>query len=237
MNRFFWLALCLLPGSALAEASVVYRCSNGDGVPTLQRTPCPAGSQQRILQIPDPARPDPAPAAAVPNAAEPAGDAPAAAPPAPPRAGEERTIMEARMVENEGGDAILDSALLPRRTPTTEAEADAPPKPPLPPIFQCQGADGGRYLHEREPAPARCVALAISGLGGGATPLNAASCEVVRDDCSEVPADQACGAWQQRFRDARGRERFATADNQARAQAERQRLQAVLDASNCAVPQ
>ncbi|WMJ70664.1 hypothetical protein [Stenotrophomonas sp. 24(2023)] len=231
MNRFFWLALCLLPGTALAQDTVIYRCASGDGVPTLQRTPCPAGSQQRILTVPDTA-----PRAAAP-AADTAAAATAAPPPAPPRAGEERTIMEARMVEHEGGDAILDSALLPRAQPAVDADADAAAALPLPPIFQCQGADGGRYLHEREPAPPRCVALAISGLGGGATPVNAASCEVVRDTCTEVPAEQACGTWQQRFRDARGRERFATPDNQAAAQAERQRLQGVLQASHCPVPQ
>lgn len=241
MKTWIWLALALLPGGALADDTVIYRCTSSSGVPTLQRTPCPDGSTQRIQRVPDAGRPVPVqvqvPPAADANAAPAPAAAASAAAPSPPKAGDERTIMEARMVDSGDGDTILDSALLPRRGQPAAADPDAAPKPPLPAIFQCQAEDGGRYLHEREPAPPRCVMLQVSGLGGGATPVNAASCEVVRDTCSEVPAEQACGSWQQRFRDARGRERFATPDTQAETRAERQRLQDVLDASSCPVPQ
>ena len=138
------------------------------------------------------------------------------------------------MVEREGGDAILDSALLPRPGDAAVDE-NAPPKPPLPPIFQCQDSQGGQYLHEYEAAPGRCELMNVSGLGG-VTPVNAASCEVVSDRCSEVAEAQRCGSWQQRFRTARGRERFASEENRDTARAERERLQAVLAASDCRVP-
>ncbi|KAF1015007.1 MAG: hypothetical protein GAK31_02495 [Stenotrophomonas maltophilia] len=239
MKTLIWLALALLPGSALADDTVIYRCTSSSGVPALQRTPCPDSSTQRIHHVPDAGRPVPVqvpPAAETSAAPLPAAAAPTADP-TPPKAGDERTIMEARMVDSGDGDTILGSALLPRRGQPAAAEADAAPKPPLPAIFQCQAEDGGRYLHEREPAPPRCVMLQVSGLGGGATPVNAASCKVVRDTCSEVAAEQACGSWQQRFRDARGRERFASPDTQAEARAERERLQGVLEASSCPVPQ
>ena len=64
MNRVIWLLLVLLPGSALAEEGVIYRCtSSSSDIPTLQRTPCPTGSKQQVLRIPDPANSQPAAAA------------------------------------------------------------------------------------------------------------------------------------------------------------------------------
>jgi len=241
MNKLIWLALALLPGAALAETSVVYRCtSSSSDVPTLQRTPCPSGSKQQVLRVPDPANAQPAVVAPTPvvetPAPLPAGPAPAPAPSATPRRADEgRTIMEAGMVEREGGNQILDSATL-RRDAEARAEAkDGPPKPPLPPIFQCTDSQGGSYLHEYEAAPGRCELMTVQGLGG-VTPVNAAGCEVVRDRCEELPEAQRCGGWQQRFRDARGRERFATPENRDGARSERERLQGVLEASNCPVP-
>ncbi|PZS68579.1 hypothetical protein [Stenotrophomonas maltophilia] len=246
MNRLIWLALALLPGTALAEAGVVYRCtSSNSDIPTLQRTPCPSGTKQQVLRVPEPASTQPAVVAApqapapvvtgTPAAAPTRPEAVTAAAAAPRRADEGRTIMEAGMVEREGGNQILDSATL-RRDADARAEAgNGPPKPPLPPIFQCTDGQGGGYLHEYEASPGRCEPMTVQGLGG-VTPMNAAGCEVVRDRCEELPEAQRCGSWQQRFRDARGRERFATPENRDAAQGERERLQAVLEASNCPVP-
>ena len=238
MKTLIWLALGLLPASAWAEDMLIYRCTSSSDVPTLQRTPCPQGSRQQIQRVPDPA------SAAVPGSST--GTAPhdavqSAVPPSPaastpPRAGEERTIMEARMVEREGGDSILDSALLPHRGAAAE-DPDAAAKPPPPPIFQCITAQGSPYLHEYEASPAHCELMNVQGLGGGVTPVNAASCEVVRDTCEEIAEAQRCGSWQQRFRDARGRVRFASAENELAAQQERERLRSVLEASRCAVPE
>ncbi|WP_295567138.1 hypothetical protein [uncultured Stenotrophomonas sp.] len=246
MKRLIWLALALLPGSALAEESVIYRCtSSSSDIPTLQRTPCPSGSKQQVLRVPDPSNAQPA--VVVPTAAPPpaVAEMPAAAPTrsaavpaaaaAPRRADEGRTIMEAGMVEREGGNQILDSATL-RRDAEASAEAgNGPPKPPLPSIFQCTDSQGGGYLYEYEAAPGRCEPMTVQGLGG-VTPANAAGCEVVRDRCEELPEAQRCGGWQQRFRDARGRERFAPPEKRDAARGERERLQGVLEASNCPVP-
>ncbi|MGE6333715.1 hypothetical protein [Stenotrophomonas sp. NPDC077659] len=242
MKKLIWLALSLLPGAAAAEEMVIYRCTGSSDVPTVQRTPCSAGMKQEIVKLPGSAQSTPAaaPAAAprpAPVAADPAPAAPTAATPdapTPPRAGQERIISEAYMVERDGGDAILDSALLPRAG-DDRVDENAPPKPPLPPIFQCLDSQGGQYLHEYEAAPGRCELMTVSGLGG-ATPVNAASCEVVTDRCSEVAEAQRCGSWQQQFRTARGSERFASAENRDAARAERERLQAVLAASDCRVP-
>ncbi|MBK0053874.1 hypothetical protein [Stenotrophomonas sp. S39] len=227
MKKLIWLALCLLPGAAAADEMVIYRCTGSSDVPVVQRVPCAAGMKQSIVKLPGSAQPAPPPAP------EPTAPAPATTP-APPRAGQERIISEAYMVEREGGDAILDSAMLPRPGDAT-VDDTALPKSPLPPIFQCLDSQGGQYLHEYEASPGRCELMNVSGLGG-ATPVNAASCEVVRDRCTEVAEAQRCGSWQQRFRTARGRERFASADNRDDARAERERLQAVLAASDCRVP-
>jgi len=245
MRRLIWLAIGLLPGNALADDMVIYRCTSASDVQTIQRMPCPDGSTQRVQRVADPART--APVAATPEVPPPSPPALPASPPtstpsvptaasASPRAGEERPIMEARMVDSAEGDAILDSATLHQRGEGAATDKDAPAKPPLPAIFQCVDTQGGSYLHEYEAAPGRCELLNIQGLGG-ATPVNAASCEVVSDRCTEVTEAQRCGSWQQRFRDARGRERFVAPENQQAARGERERLQAVLEASNCPVPQ
>ncbi|MGF6417386.1 hypothetical protein ABH900_000853 [Stenotrophomonas sp. AN71] len=238
MKNPIWLALGLFAGNAVADDGVIYRCtSSSSDVPTLQRTPCPAGSKQQVVRIPaaNSAPPATPPPAAAPAPAETSLAIPAPSPPpSARRPGEGRTIMEAGMVQREGGDQILDSATLPRRADAAP-DSNAPPKPPLPPIFQCTDSQGGGYLHEYEPAPGRCELMTVQGLGG-ATPVNAAGCEVVRDRCEELPEAQRCSSWQQRFRDARGRERFAAPENHGNAQGERERLQGLLAASNCPVP-
>lgn len=246
MKKLIWLAVCLLPGYALADDMVIYRCtSSSSDVPTLQRTPCAEGTRQEIQRVRAPAASTPVPVAApVQDSAPPAPAASApsrstsAPPPAPesPRAGQERIISEARMVEREGDNAILDSALLARPSDSAAVDPNATPRPPLPPIYQCMDSQGSQYLHEYEPSPGRCELLNVSGLGG-ATPVNAASCEVVSDRCSEVAEAQRCGSWQQHFRDARGRERFSSAENRDAARLDRERLQGVLAASNCRVPE
>lgn len=237
----WWLLLLCMTSPAMADDGIVFRCTDADDNVTVQGKPCPAGSHQVIQRMnAAPARAEvsvsasvtPTPPVAPTQPIQPL--APAAMPPQIPGKARpmERMISEAYQAPT--GTAILDSASLPK--PGDATTTGASDKPPLPEIYQCQGADGGRYLHEREPAPPHCVMLSVTGLGG-VTPVNAASCEVIRDDCQALPEDQRCNAWQQRFRDARGRERFASPDSLAAASAERTRLQAVLAESNCAVPQ
>ena len=240
MNYARLLLLLSIASPALADDSIVFRCTDADDNVSVQSTPCPKGSHQVMQRMnAGPSRAE----TSVSTSTSPLPPAPSPSTPVPPPAATnvplipgtqipmERTISEAYQVER--GNAILDSANLPRPG-DAEQEADAS-KPPLPAIYQCQRADGGRYLHELEPSPAHCELLNVTGLGG-ATPVNAASCEVVRDECQEIAEADRCGAWQQRFRNARGQESFASADRKAAASAERARLEAVLAASSCAVP-
>ncbi|HAU81092.1 MAG TPA: hypothetical protein DCW96_10585 [Stenotrophomonas sp.] len=210
------LLLLLVSLPAAADEAVFFRCTDAGGQLTIQSVACPAGSEQRIQRISAPVRGP----AAVENA--PAAPTPDYRMPPLPQDGDEDS-------------GLLDSAAL-RPAAAAEEPDDGPPKPPLPEIYQCVSADGGRYLHEREPAPSRCESLALTGLGGSHAPSNAASCEVVRDACEPVAEQQRCSSWQQRLRDARGRERFAAPENQAAATAERTRLEAVLAESDCPVP-
>lgn len=230
--------LCL-PAPVHAEEDVVlFRCTAADGALTVQNAPCPPGTQQRIQRFTAPA--SSAAPAAVPTPAPVAAAAPASADPA----GATVTLAHAPLPVLQAGDvqtsvapegtAILDSDVV-RRQAQQQAEADAVAKQPLPEIYACQGRDGGGYLHEREPAPPHCELMTVTGLGG-TTPLNAAGCEVIRDICAPVVEAQRCNSWQQRFRDARGRERFATPENAALATAERERLQAILADSDCPIP-
>jgi hypothetical protein len=249
-----------LPHAAHAGEVVLFRCTDADGALTVQNAPCPAGSTQRIQRFATPAAGSPAPSVAASTSGTPSAQAlppatapaapPAAAPAASPAAGvapaSSAMLQRAPLpvlqggvqtsVEAEGTE-ILDSDVLRREAREKAAAAvDADvAKAPLPEIYRCLGSDGNGYLHEREPAPPHCVLMTVTGLGG-TTPVNAAGCEVIRDACVAVPGEQRCNAWQQRFRDARGSERFATPENQAGASAERERLQAVLAGSDCPIP-
>ncbi|WP_455947418.1 DUF4124 domain-containing protein [Lelliottia jeotgali] len=211
------LLLLLVSLPAAADEAVFFRCTDAGGQLTIQSVACPAGSEQRIQRISAPVRGP----AAVENA--PAAPTPDYRMPPLPQDGDEDS-------------GLLDSAALRPAAAAEEPDDARPPKPPLPEIYQCVSADGGRYLHEREPAPSRCESLALTGLGGSHAPSNAASCEVVRDACEPVAEQQRCSSWQQRLRNARGRERFAAPENQAAATAERTRLEAVLAESDCPVP-
>lgn len=241
-----------LPATAHAEEVVLFRCTDGNGALTVQNAPCPAGTSQRIRRFAAPtaagaplatpaapapgvtasSAPPPAPPAASSGAPAPAGGAMLQPALLPVLQGGVQTSVEAE------GTEILDSDVL-RQQARAAAEAaagtTAAAKAPLPEIYQCEGSEGNRYLHEREPAPPHCVLMTVTGLGGN-TPVNAAGCEVVRDACEAIVETQRCNSWQQRFRDARGSERFAAPENKPALAAERARLQAILASSNCPIP-
>lgn len=222
------------PDALHAEEVVLFRCTDADGGLTVQSSPCPAGSTQRIQRFAAPASTvPPAPSAAPATAADASGAGTLQRAPLPVLQGEVQTSVEAE------GNAILDSDVVRQQARQQAASAHddaAASRPPLPEIYQCQGSDGSGYLHEREPAPPHCVLMTITGLSG-VTPLNAAGCEVVRDRCEAIAEPLRCGSWQQRFRDARGSERFAAPENKAATTAERERLQAILADSDCGIPE
>ncbi len=227
MRCWIWLLLAL-PNVALAAPDVVFRCTNADGAVSVQDVPCPSGSAQ-IIQRRGAAASTTTTSGGIDTSTPSDAGGVLDSAPLPPAA----SPADERY---EGG--LLDSMALRRaaREAAAQDEAADDDRPPPPDIFRCLGNDGSQYLHEPGPAPARCELLSITGLGGSLAPGNAASCEVVRDTCTAVEEAQRCGSWQQRLRTARGRERFASPANEAAARNERERIQAVLEASNCPVP-
>ncbi len=210
------LLLAAVAAPAVAQNDVEFRCTDDRGQVSVQDRPCPSGMAQVIQRRGAAAAPTVVTSVAdeaVPQVLDSAR---------PPAAG-----------FNADDPQLLDSnALRQQHDPGDAQAADAPP---MPPVFRCVAANGSQYLHAYEPAPPTCALLTVTGLGG-ATPVNAASCEIVRDSCEEIAEAQRCGAWQQLLRTARGRERFAGAETQAAARAAREQLQAVLDAGRCPVP-
>ena len=141
----YWLLLLCVASSAMADEPIVFRCTDADDNVTVQGKPCPAGSHQVIQRMnAAPSRAEvsvstqPTPAAPAAPAVAPLSPAPM--PPQVPGKAQpmERMISEAYEVPR--GTAILDSANLPK--PGDELPGDGPAKPPLPPIYQCQGQDG-----------------------------------------------------------------------------------------------
>lgn len=215
------LLLATVAAPLMAQDAIEFRCTDEEGNVSVQDRPCASGSAQVIQR-----------------------KGAAAAPTVSTAVAAEPRVLDSDNMPAAGfsvdGPGLLDSDVLRQQQQNemqAQAEESGPPKPPLPEIYRCVGTDGSQYLHELEAAPPRCLSMTVSGLGGGATPSNAASCEVMRDTCEALPQDQRCNAWQQLFRTARGQERFASASTIDSARSERARLQAVLQASRCAVPQ
>jgi len=223
MKRLSCVIALLVATAASANDAIEFRCTHEDGQVTVQDVPCPSGTAQIIQRKGAASAPQvttSADTASVPAILD-SADLPA-----------NGTSQDAASSTAEG---ILDSDVLRVQAAAAEASPD-PSKPAPPPIHRCIGTNGSQYLHEYTEAPPRCEALAITGLGGSIAPGAAASCEVHRDTCTLLEDADRCNGWQQRFRTARGRESFATADLRPAATAERQRVQAVLEASHCGVP-
>ena len=72
---------------------------------------------------------------------------------------------------------------------------------------------------------------------GGARPGKGASWEVGSERGGEVAEAQRCGGGERRVRNARGRGRGAAEGRRDAGRAERERLQGVLAASDCRVPE
>lgn len=103
----------------------------------------------------------------------------------------------------------------PRPAPKPAAAAEPPPPPapaerlPPPPLFQCRTPDDRDYLGDRADPPASCVPMATVGIDGTSTLAAGQACEMQRDECTPVPAEQLCVAWKKRVDEAEFRWKFA----------------------------
>ena len=120
------------------------------------------------------------------------------------------------------------------------AAADPPPPPPAapaerlppPPLFQCRTPDDRDYLGDRGDPPASCVPMATVGIDGTSTLAAGQACEMQRDECTPVPAEQLCVAWKKRVDEAEFRWKFAGGRDDDR-KAELERLGRIYRDSTC----
>ena len=207
MRNLLALLLCACASaSAQAGEIVFYRCTDASGALTVQNMPCPKGTQlqsRKVMQAVDTPPPMPAPAPAPPAALPTLMAAPVQAPPV--------------------------AAATPAKVPV----APVAPPVPLPDLFQCRTREGESYFSESSEPPSRCVAMQVTGLDGNPTTGAGEACEVVRDTCTAVDPAQLCATWQQRVDEAESQWRFATPSQAQALQKNYQRLQSLLDGSDC----
>ncbi len=202
------LWLTCLPATA-AEV-VFYRCTDASGALTVQNMPCPKGMQQSTRVMQAVAAPTPALAAPPTATMPPTTSAPAASAPA---------------------------ATMERLYAAPPAAAPEPAKPApitLPPLFECKPRDGATYLSETAEPEARCVTMQVTGLDGNPRTAAGDACEVFRDSCTAVEPEQHCASWQRRVADARTASQLTSLAQAPARRQEYERLQALLDASDCA---
>ena len=117
------------------------------------------------------------------------------------------------------------------------ALTDAPEPGPPPPLFQCVRWDGTRYLYESEDPEPQCRALQTVGIGGLAGMGAGQACERVYDECTPVPEQALCQAWETQLRETEFHWKFAQTQREVEARrAEYERLAAVHADSTCAPP-
>ena len=198
------IVLLLLAGaSAQAGEIVFYRCTDATGALTVQNMPCPKGTQLQSKKVMQAVESPPPPPAL-------ASPAPAALP---------------RLI------AAPAPAAAPEPAKATAIVVAAPV--PLPELFQCRTREGQNYFSETSEPPSRCVTMQVTGLDGNPNTGAGEACEVVRDTCTAVDPAQLCATWQQWVNEAESEWRFAAADQAETLQKKHQRLQSLLEGSDC----
>ncbi len=94
-------------------------------------------------------------------------------------------------------------------TSPTAPVASAPvARTPPPPLFQCRTWDDRDYLGDTAEPPATCVPVQAMGIDGTTASAAGTSCEMRRDACTAVPAEQLCAVWKKRVDEAEFRWKF-----------------------------
>lgn len=115
------------------------------------------------------------------------------------------------------------------------AVADVPPpvvRSAPPPLFRCRTWDDRDYLGDSGEPPATCVPLQTVGIDGSPSLAAGSACEMRRDACEPVPAEQLCTAWKKRVDEAEFRWKFGGGRDDAR-KAEFERVAAIHRGSDC----
>lgn len=123
----------------------------------------------------------------------------------------------------------------PTAPPPPPVAAEPPPpavRTPPPPLFQCRTWDDKDYLGDVAEPPGACVALETVGIDGSAALAAGQACEMRRDTCTAVPAEQLCVAWKKRVDEAEFRWKIAGSRDDAQ-KAEFERVSRVYRGSTC----
>jgi hypothetical protein len=122
-------------------------------------------------------------------------------------------------------------------TPPPPAPAQAPTAAATPPqappaLFQCRSWDDREYLGDSAEPPANCKPLETVGIDGTSNLAAGSACEMRRDACTAIPAEQLCSTWKRRVDEAEFRWKFAGSNNDER-KTEYERLANTYRESTC----
>lgn len=217
--RLLLLALALAGLSdAAAQTVTIYRCTAADGSVTMQNaTPCPKGSQQEKREIGAVTTVAAPPAELLSAAAPPPAPAPVAPPPPTPRPSQ----------------IPVPPTTTPGVIPSAPPLASASDRLPPPPLFECRTYDNDRYLSDTDTPPQRCAPTATTGISGDAAAGSA--CQMVSDRCQRIADGAVCDSWKERLRQAESAVRFGAPEQQAKAQADVERIGRIVRESTCGV--
>ncbi len=132
---------------------------------------------------------------------------------------------------------VVPPVAAPAPPPAQAPVALAEPPPPAarsapPPLFRCRTWDDRDYLGDSGEPPATCVPLQTVGIDGSVSLAAGSACEMRRDVCEPVPAEQLCTAWKKRVDEAEFRWKFGGGRDDAR-KAEFERAAAIYRGSDC----
>lgn len=215
--RLLLLALAMTGlTDAAAQKVVIYRCTAADGSVTMQNaTPCPKDTKQEKRVI------EPVTTVSAPPATLLSTPAPAATP----------------VMATPARPAPRPSQVPVAPTATPGVIAGAPPlasasdRLPPPALFECRTYNNDRYLSDTDTPPQRCAPSATTGISGDAAA--GAACQMVSDRCQRIADGAACDSWKERLRQAESAVRFGAADQQAKAQADAERVGRIVRESTC----
>lgn len=133
----------------------------------------------------------------------------------------------------------------PARTPVTVATNKPSPPPaapvvvstpqpsqPPPALYQCRTWDDRDYLGDIAEPPSTCAPLQTVGIGGSPDLRAGTACEMRRDTCTAIAAEQLCRAWKRRVDEAEFRWKFAGSGNDER-KTEYERISKIYRNSTC----
>jgi hypothetical protein len=122
------------------------------------------------------------------------------------------------------------AAVQPTLPPASPVIVAAPQPPPA--LFQCRTWDDRDYLGDIADPPGTCAPLQTVGIDGSDQLGAGTACEMRRDTCTPIAADQLCRAWKRRVDEAEFRWKFAGSRNDDR-KAQYERYSNVYRDSTC----